>query len=134
MEHGTELKSRHSCGGLVRSLIAVERAPVPFSPDHTLMMRTPLSDEPYPTPASGISFFRELLDRVRALFGVKAATIDVSYPFLDMWGTHVQERVSRLTREPRWSSESGLSLMERPRIERPREHSLAGLHLYPKMP
>jgi len=75
---------------MVRSLIAVESAPVPFSPDHTLMMRTPLSDERYPTSASRITFFRELLDRVRTLPGVKAATIDDAYPFLDLNGTLVQ--------------------------------------------
>jgi len=77
-------------GLMVRSLIAVESAPVPFSPDHTLLMSTPLGDERYPTPASRISFFRELLDRVRTLPGVRGATVDGSYPFLDLWGTHVQ--------------------------------------------
>ncbi|HMD22089.1 MAG TPA: ABC transporter permease [Alloacidobacterium sp.] len=77
-------------GLMVRSLMAVENAPVPFSPDHTLMMNIPLVEERYPTPESHTRFFRELLDRVRALPGVTSATVDASFPFLDMYGDHVQ--------------------------------------------
>ena len=77
-------------GLMVRSLLAVESAPVPFDPDHTLMMRIPLTDQRYPTLDSQVRFFREVMDRVRALPGVKAVTVDGSYPFLDMSGEHVQ--------------------------------------------
>jgi len=77
-------------GLMVRSLMAVENAPVPFSPDHTLMLEIPLVEERYPTPESHTRFYRELLDRVRALPGVSSATIDAAYPFLDMYGDHVE--------------------------------------------
>jgi predicted permease len=77
-------------GLMVRSLLAVESAPVPFSPDHTLMMRIPLADERYPTPDSRTRFYRNLLDRVRTLPGVKTATVDAAFPFMDMYGDHVQ--------------------------------------------
>jgi predicted permease len=77
-------------GLMVRSLMAVENAPVPFSPDHTLMLNIPLVEERYPTPESHTRFYRELLDRVRALPGVSGATVDAAYPFLDMYGDHVE--------------------------------------------
>jgi putative ABC transport system permease protein len=77
-------------GLMIRSLMAVESAPVPFSPDHTLMMEIPLVQDRYPTPESHARFYRQLLDNVRALPGVSSATVDASYPFLDMYGDHVQ--------------------------------------------
>ncbi len=77
-------------GLMVRSLIAVESVPVPFPPDRTLMMSLPLTEAHYPTAESRAIFYRELLDRVRALPGVSAATVDAAYPFLDMDGERVQ--------------------------------------------
>jgi len=77
-------------GLMVRSLMAVESAPVPFATDRTLMMRLPISPSHYPTPESRAIFFRELLDRVRALPGVAAATVDAAFPFLEMDGERVQ--------------------------------------------
>ena len=77
-------------GLMVRSLIAIESAPVSFSPDHTLMMSVPLADERYPTPDSHARFYRELLARVRALPGVKTATVDASFPVMDIRSEHVQ--------------------------------------------
>ena len=77
-------------GLMIRSLLAVENAPIPFSPDRTLAMRIPLTDQRYPTPASRIRFFRDLLDQVRVLPGVKTATIDDSFPFMDYRDVHVQ--------------------------------------------
>ena len=77
-------------GLMVRSLIAVETAPVPFDPDRTLLMRIPLGSLRYPTPDSKSLFFRNLLDRVRALPGVRTATIDAAFPFMDIYGDRVQ--------------------------------------------
>jgi predicted permease len=77
-------------GLMVRSLIAVESVPVPFAPDSTLMMRLPLAASHYPTPESRTLFFRDLLDRVRAIPGVTTATVDASFPFMDMYNEHVQ--------------------------------------------
>jgi putative ABC transport system permease protein len=77
-------------GLMVRSLIAVESVPVPFAPDRTLMMSLPMAEAHYPTPESRSIFFRELLDRVRAVPGVSTATVDAAYPFLDMDAERVQ--------------------------------------------
>ncbi|HYK38079.1 ABC transporter permease [Alloacidobacterium sp.] len=77
-------------GLMVRSLIAVESIPLPFSPDHTLTMRIPLTEQRYPTPESHIRFYRELLSRVTAIPGIRAASPDSNTPFLGIWGAQVQ--------------------------------------------
>lgn len=77
-------------GLMVRNLLAVESAPVPFSPDHTLLMRIPLADERYPTPESHNRFFKQLMENVRALPGVSDVSIDAAFPFMDMYGDYVQ--------------------------------------------
>jgi len=77
-------------GLMVRSLIAVENVPIPFSPNHTLMMSLPLTESHYPTPESRSRFFRDLLDRVRVIPGVSTATVDSAYPFMDMYAGRVQ--------------------------------------------
>lgn len=77
-------------GLMVRSLIAVESVPVPFTPDRTLLLRTPLAETRYPTPESRTLFFRQLLDRARAVPGVSQATVDAAFPFMDMYGDRVQ--------------------------------------------
>jgi predicted permease len=77
-------------GLMVRSLFAVESIPVPFEPDHTLMLRVPLPETRYPAAENHAIFFRELLDRVRAIPAVSAATIDISIPFMDLYGDRVQ--------------------------------------------
>jgi putative ABC transport system permease protein len=77
-------------GLMVRSLIAVENVPVPFTPDRTLMMQIPLPDVRYPAPEKRALFYRDLLDRVRALPGVTSATVDAAFPFLDFYRDRVQ--------------------------------------------
>lgn len=77
-------------GLMVRNLVAVEGAPVPFSPDHTLLMRIPLADERYPTPESHKRFFQQLMQNVQALPGVSNVSIDSAFPFMDMYGDYIQ--------------------------------------------
>jgi putative ABC transport system permease protein len=77
-------------GLMVRSLLAVESAPLPFSPDQTLAMRIPLAEERYATPDSQARFFRQLMENVRVLPGVREVTVDDSFPFLDIYGDYVQ--------------------------------------------
>jgi putative ABC transport system permease protein len=77
-------------GLMIHSLVAVETLPVPFPPDRTLMLHIPLAEVRYPTPESRSIFFRELLDRVRALPGVGQVTIDDAFPFLDVYAERVQ--------------------------------------------
>ncbi|MBN9617456.1 MAG: hypothetical protein BGO25_03655 [Acidobacteriales bacterium 59-55] len=77
-------------GLMARSLIAMENVPTAFLPDQTLLMRIPLDAKRYPTPESKGQFFRELLEQVRRLPGVKAATVDTELPFLRGYGAHPQ--------------------------------------------
>jgi putative ABC transport system permease protein len=77
-------------GLMIRSLLAVESAPMAFSPDHTLAMRVPLAEERYATPESQFRFFRQLMENVRVLPGVKDVTVDAAFPFMDMYGDYVQ--------------------------------------------
>jgi putative ABC transport system permease protein len=77
-------------GLMVRSLIAVENVPVPFTPDRTLMLRVPLAGTRYPTPESRTLFFKQLLDRTRAVPGVSQATVDSAFPFMDIYADRVQ--------------------------------------------
>jgi predicted permease len=77
-------------GLMIRSLLAVENAPIAFSPDHTLAMRIPLAEERYATPESQYRFFRQLMENVRVLPGVKDVTVDAAFPFMDMHGDYVQ--------------------------------------------
>ena len=77
-------------GLMVRSLLATTSAPVPFSPEHTLAMGVPLSDETYPTVESQTRFFENLMTRVRALPGITNVTVDASFPFIDLFEDYVQ--------------------------------------------
>jgi predicted permease len=106
-------------GLMIRSLVAVESIPVPFPPDHTLMMGIPLNDARYPTPESHIGFSRQLLDRVRTLPGVKDATVDSAFPFMDIDAERIQipgqpvdKRVISLhLTDPNYLGISGLKLV-----------------------
>jgi predicted permease len=77
-------------GLMIRSLIAVESAPISFAPDNTLLMRIPLGEQRYSTADSQIRFFREFLDRARQVPGVKSVTVDAAMPYIDLAGDHVQ--------------------------------------------
>jgi putative ABC transport system permease protein len=77
-------------GLTVRNLLAVENVPLPVDPEHTLLMRLPLSSQRYPNTTTQNTFHRQLLDSIRTLPGVKNATIDASYPFMDFSGDVIQ--------------------------------------------
>jgi predicted permease len=77
-------------GLMIRSLVAVESVPVSFNPDRTLVAGLPLPKDRYPTADAHNHFYIQLLDRVRHLPGVQAATIDNSWPLLNQDGEHVQ--------------------------------------------
>jgi predicted permease len=77
-------------GLMVRSLIAVESAPIPLNPDGTLMLTVPLNMDRYPNPESRLNFFRNLLAQLRTLPGVKTATVDNSYPYMDVYAQSVE--------------------------------------------
>lgn len=74
-------------GLMVRTLMAVEAAPVPMRPDHTLLVSVPLDKSRYLTMEANNRFFREAMEKLAAIPGVHSETADVA-----PWGlgTHVK--------------------------------------------
>lgn len=107
-------------GLMVRSLIAVESMPVSFSPAHTLTMRVPLAHDRYSTPDSRVSFYRQLLERIRQLPGVKSATVDTTAPIISGYGTTIQvagkppdkRNVNLHLVDPQYLAASGLRMLQ----------------------
>ena len=67
-------------GLMLRSLWALQRVPLGFDPTSVLTMRIALPQASYESPEQVAVFFRELLDRVRQLPGVRAAGAARSLP------------------------------------------------------
>lgn len=67
-------------GLLVRSFTRLLATDPGFSPDHLLTMEVSLPTQKYAKPQQQTDFFRELLQRVDALPGVKAAAISAARP------------------------------------------------------
>lgn len=67
-------------GLLVRSMVAMYSAEIGLDPENTLTMRLSMPRERYSTPALVRSFHARVLERVRALPGVRAATISMHTP------------------------------------------------------
>jgi putative ABC transport system permease protein len=65
---------------LVRSLIELQRADLGFDPERLIAVNTSLPDARYSTAAGRIAFRDQLLERVRALPGVKGATVAMGVP------------------------------------------------------
>jgi putative ABC transport system permease protein len=77
-------------GLMIRSLIALESVPISFKPDRTLVAGLPLPKDRYPTADAHNHFYVQLLDRVRNLPGVQAATIHNNWPLLGVEQIRVQ--------------------------------------------
>lgn len=77
-------------GLMMRSMISVEKVPVLFEPEHTLMMRVPLTQQKYPKDEDKIRFFSELQKQIQAVPGVKSVTLDGELPFLWGYGSRIQ--------------------------------------------
>lgn len=77
-------------GLMMRSMISVEKVPVLFEPEHTLMMRVPLTPQGYPKDEDKIRFFSELMKQSQRVPGVKAVTLDAELPFLWGYGSRIQ--------------------------------------------
>jgi putative ABC transport system permease protein len=71
-------------GLMLRSLLALSRAPIGFDGRHTLLVHTPLSGERYRSFEARLRFFDEVLARVRRLPGVVAAGYTSHVPLT--WG------------------------------------------------
>jgi putative ABC transport system permease protein len=70
---------------LVRTLIAVERVDLGYPPDRILVLRVPLVAARYPDAARRITFFKDLVQRLQAVPGVKAVGLNTGlHPFGSM--------------------------------------------------
>lgn len=108
-------------GLMMRSMISVEKVPVLFQPEHTLMMRVPLSLQRYPKDEDKIRFFSELQKQIQNVPGVKSVTLDAELPFLWGYGSRIQLGSQPFQRNdysnlhmvtPEYLAMSGLRMME----------------------
>jgi putative ABC transport system permease protein len=69
------------CAGLmIRSLLAMRNVNPGFRPDHVLTMRLSMADGQYPGAARVRAFYREVLDRIGSIPGVRSASISMGLP------------------------------------------------------
>ena len=68
-------------GLLARSLAATQTVPLGFDPDHLLAARIELASARYGSDGHSLTFFEDLLGKVRALPGVTAAALNPNPPF-----------------------------------------------------
>src|SRR5262249_41592172 len=76
-------------GLMLRSLAALLRVALGFEPRHVLTLQVQPPEATYPKPESVVAFYRTMLERVRALPGVRAAGIVRSLPLaaeIGDWG------------------------------------------------
>jgi putative ABC transport system permease protein len=71
-------------GLLLRSFVKLSSVNPGFNPQNLLTLRVTLPQVKYAKPAQYIDFFQRLLEQVRAVQGVHAATIDNSFPLTGM--------------------------------------------------
>ena len=62
-------------GLMIRSLSALGRIDLGFNPEHVLTMRVAIPAARYATPAQVVGFYRQLMERVRAIPGVDHAGV-----------------------------------------------------------
>ncbi len=60
-------------GLLVRTFATLQRVQLGFSPENILTMRLQLPGAKYPQPPTAVAFYQSLIDRLRAIPGVRAA-------------------------------------------------------------
>jgi putative ABC transport system permease protein len=80
-------------GLMIRSLSALGNIDLGFNPDRVLTMRVAISAAKYETPEQVVNFYRQVLDRVRALPGVEHAGVVRALPLattIGDWGLDVQ--------------------------------------------
>jgi putative ABC transport system permease protein len=83
-------------GLMLRSLAALQRVELGFDPSNVLTMRVALPQPGYPSPEHVVGFYQRLLERVRALPGVRAAGAVRSLPLgstIGDWGLVVDGHV-----------------------------------------
>jgi putative ABC transport system permease protein len=75
---------------MIRTFLAMQDVDLGFRADRLLTMRVPLSEQLYPDAPRRAAFFRELMDRVSALPGVKAVGLNTSVHPLGNWNAPVE--------------------------------------------
>ena len=70
-------------GLLMRSFVALREVHLGFQPDHVLVVRLPLADGPLQDRRSTASFYKPLLQRLKALPGVVDVTETSSLPLTE---------------------------------------------------
>jgi len=71
-------------GLLIRSFLRLSSVDPGFNPRNLVMARIDLPSTKYPKDAQDIDFFQRLLEQVRVIPGVRAATTDNSFPLTGM--------------------------------------------------
>jgi predicted permease len=74
-------------GLLMQSFARLQNVDPGFDADNLLTFRLSLPEPRYPSDTARIAFFRELLPRIRALPGVRAAGMSQVLPFSGSWST-----------------------------------------------
>ncbi len=69
-----------AAGLMIRTLFAMQAVDPGFRPDHVLSMRLSMASERYPDAARVRSFYRQVLEKIQALPGVRSASISMSLP------------------------------------------------------
>jgi putative ABC transport system permease protein len=91
-----------SAGLLMRSFVALREVHLGFQPDHVLVARLPLPVERYKTADQIASFYRPLLQRLKALPGVVAATETSTLPPYGGIGSEIE--IPGKTHSDKWNA------------------------------
>jgi putative ABC transport system permease protein len=68
-------------GLMIRSFMSLEEAPTGFRPDHLLTVRVPLVNYKYAPGPQSAAFYRNVLERIQAIPGVRAVGMANNLPF-----------------------------------------------------
>ena len=68
-------------GLMIQSFKRLEAAPMGFTPDHLLTVRVPLVNYKYSPGPQSVAFYRNVMERIQAIPGVRAAGMANNLPF-----------------------------------------------------
>ena len=74
-------------GLLIRSFVRLSSVAPGFDPTNVLTVNTELPRTKYSTDQQRTAFFLEILDRLRALSGVRSAAVTTQIPIIGHWGS-----------------------------------------------
>jgi len=75
---------------MIRTFLAMQEVNLGFRADRLLTLRIPLAEQRYPDTQRRNAFFQELLERVKAIPGVKAVGLNTSVHPLGNWNAPVE--------------------------------------------